>query len=145
MLDLGIAFELNKLSSVSVDYISGDCYLMRANGRAGAAEALEVKAKFFRGLGDTSRLAILEALREGRKNVTEVVGATGLSQPNASMHLNCLWECGLLEREVGRRYTHYWIRSKKVLGLLRMANEILEDAYERILDCKRYKDGEGRE
>ncbi len=117
---------------------------MKTSGRAPAKASLEVEAKFFRGLGDSSRLAILKALREGRKNVTEVVEATGLTQPNVSMHLNCLWECGLVEREVGRRYTHYWIGSRKVLSLLRIAKDILEDACERILECKRYQDGSSR-
>jgi DNA-binding transcriptional ArsR family regulator len=86
-----------------------------------------------------SRLSILEALREGPRSVTEVVQRTGLSQPNASMHLSCLWECGLVEREVGRRYTLYWIRSRDVLRLLEMGGKVLEDVRERIEACARYE------
>lgn len=48
--------------------------------------SLSLKAKFFRGLADTSRLARLEALRGGEKTVSELVTLTGLSQPNVSHH-----------------------------------------------------------
>jgi DNA-binding transcriptional regulator GbsR (MarR family) len=58
--------------------------------------ALELKAKLFRGFADPSRLALLDALRQGERTVTELVAATGLSQPNASAHLACLRECGLV-------------------------------------------------
>lgn len=54
------------------------------------AQALEIKAKLFRGLSDASRLAILESLREGPLSVTEIVKASGLTQSNASNHLGCL-------------------------------------------------------
>jgi DNA-binding transcriptional ArsR family regulator len=97
-----------------------------------------MKAKFFRGLADVSRLSILEALREGRRSVTDVARRTGLSQPNASMHLNCLWECGLLEREVGRRYTFYWIGSKDVARLLETGAKVLGSVHERIAACSRF-------
>ncbi|MDP7033669.1 MAG: ArsR family transcriptional regulator, partial [Planctomycetota bacterium] len=40
---------------------------------------LKILAKFFRGLGDESRLDILEALRKGPRNVTEIVQSVGLS------------------------------------------------------------------
>ena len=61
------------------------------------AEVLAVpcRAKLFRGLADSSRLAILESLRSGALSVSEIVAVTGLSQPNASNHLRCLSECGL--------------------------------------------------
>ena len=54
---------------------------------------MRLKAKLFRGLGDRSRLAILEAILDGPRNVGQIVAETGLSQPNASMHLECLYCC----------------------------------------------------
>jgi len=103
------------------------------------AADLQVKTKFFRGLADQSRLTILEALRGGRKNVSQVVAETGFSQPSVSMHLDCLWCCGLVDREVGRRFTHYWIKSHKVIRLLEMAEAVLEDISDRIACCARYE------
>src|SRR5688572_31868217 len=47
--------------------------------------SLGLEAKLFRGLADLSRLSILEALRHRPRTVTQIVRATGLSQPSASM------------------------------------------------------------
>lgn len=107
------------------------------------ATNLQVKAKFFRGLADMSRLTILEVLRRGRKNVSEVVAETGFSQPSVSMHLDCLWCCGLVDREIGRRFTHYWIKSTKVTRLLELAEGVLEDVCERIASCSQYEPSKG--
>ncbi|MBI5722600.1 MAG: winged helix-turn-helix transcriptional regulator [Planctomycetes bacterium] len=104
-------------------------------------ESLRVRAKLFRGLADLSRMSILEILRDGPRNASEVVAQTGLTQPNVSMHLNCLWCCGLVEREVRGRFTYYSIKAKrKVTRLLRAAEDLLEDVYDRIVECSRYED-----
>ena len=99
-----------------------------------------LQAKLFRGLADLSRLAILEALRDGPRNVSEVVEATELSQPNASMHLECLRCCGLVERERKGRYVYYRIRSRKLHQLLAAAGRVLVEAAEQIASCARYRD-----
>lgn len=49
-----------------------------------------VKSKLFRGFGDESRLAIVEALARGPKPVNEIVRRTGLRQNLVSMHLSCM-------------------------------------------------------
>ncbi len=101
---------------------------------------LAVKAKLFRGLADPSRLAILEALREGPRNVSQVVAAVGLTQPNVSMHLQCLWCCGLVERESAGRFMYYRIRSRGVERLLRDAQSVLTEVSERVARCTRYRE-----
>lgn len=104
-------------------------------------DALQVKTKLFRGLADPSRLGILEILRDGPKNVSQVVEKTGLTQPNASMHLNCLWCCGLVERKAQGRFTVYSLHSKrKVVQLLRAAEDLLADVHDRIDECGRYEE-----
>ena len=107
-------------------------------------QALQVKAKLFRGLGDPSRLSILEALSSGSKNVSQIVKETGLNQPNASLHLNCLWCCGLLDRVVRGRYTYYRIASKRVLRILQASEDFLELVYDRIAECDRYEEDKER-
>ncbi|MHC4669900.1 MAG: ArsR/SmtB family transcription factor [Planctomycetota bacterium] len=101
-------------------------------------DATRVKAKLFRGLADPSRLAILETLRSGPKNVSQVVELTGLSQPNTSMHLNCLWCCGLVDKHVRGRFSYYRIKSNKFVRILESAENVLEDVYNRIAECERY-------
>jgi ArsR family transcriptional regulator, cadmium/lead-responsive transcriptional repressor len=69
--------------------------------------ALSVHRRLLHGLADPSRLLILEALRGGERRVSDLVDETGLSQPNVSKHLACLWGCGLVARERRGREVYY--------------------------------------
>lgn len=62
-------------------------------------EALVLIAAWFRTLAEPSRLKILRALEDGEKNITELVGVTGLTQANVSRHVQSLVDAGM----VGRR------------------------------------------
>ncbi len=104
-------------------------------------EKIELKAKLFRGLSDASRLVILESLRKGPQHVNEIVRVTGLSQPNASLHLECLWNCGLVDREPDGRFVRYGIRSPSVLKLLKEAEQELQKIGSHIAACARYGGG----
>ena len=100
---------------------------------------LALKAKLFRGLADSSRLSILECLRKGPRNVGDIVKETGLTQSNASMHLECLYCCGLVEREKEGRFVNYSIRSQKTQQLLASAERALAEVVEHIESCRRYR------
>lgn len=102
------------------------------------AQALEIKAKLFRGLSDASRLAILESLREGPLSVTEIVKATGLTQSNASNHLGCLNNCGLVAREQKGRFVFYRLSDERVGVLLGTADELLLEVAKGVYECIRY-------
>lgn len=108
------------------------------------AVSLEVKAKLFRGFADGSRLSILELLREGPRNVGEIVESTGLSQPNASNHLACLLDCGLVSRERRGRYAIYRLSDERVEELLGRAEELIGDVARGVAECARYDGGEAR-
>src|SRR6059058_3825000 len=56
-------------------------------------------ARFFRVLGDPTRLQILELLGDGERTVSELVGAVAQPQPRISTHLACLRHCGFVETE----------------------------------------------
>lgn len=107
--------------------------------RSSAAASRDVLAKLFRSLGDPSRLSILLALREGPRCVSEIASTAGLSQPNASMHLACLWACGLVEREPQWRSVYYRIASSDVDRLLAMAADVVATNGPRIECCPRYR------
>ena len=102
-------------------------------------QATGLKAKLFRGFADPSRLSIVEALRAEPLTVTEIVEATGLSQSNASNHLACLWDCGLVIREQQGRYVRYRLSDDRVVTLLRLADELLADVAKGVYECTRYK------
>jgi DNA-binding transcriptional ArsR family regulator len=104
---------------------------------------LALKAKLFRGFGDPSRLSILEALRGGPLTVGEIVEQTGLSQPNASNHLACLRDCGLVTAAQEGRYVTYRLSDDRVGDLLERAGELLADVARGVYDCTRYAERPG--
>lgn len=101
-------------------------------------QGLKLKAKLFRGFSDSSRLAILEALRQGALTVGEIVEETGLSQSNASNHLACLRDCGLVVARQDGRFVYYELSDKRVAQLLRLADELLADVAKGVYECTRY-------
>jgi DNA-binding transcriptional ArsR family regulator len=96
-------------------------------------------AKLFRGFSDPSRLSILEALRHGALTVNEIAQAAGLSQTNASNHLGCLFDCGLVSREQKGRFVYYRLSDARVADLLRLAEELLIDVAKGVYACVRYR------
>jgi DNA-binding transcriptional ArsR family regulator len=102
------------------------------------AQSLALKAKLFRGFADASRLSIVETLREGPRSVGEIVEATGLSQSNASNHLACLLDCGLVAREQQGRRVIYRLSDERVDALLALAGELLEEVASGVDACRRY-------
>jgi len=105
-----------------------------------APAEVRLLAKLFRGLADRSRLAILEALLRGPRNVTALVAATGAPQPSVSAHLACLYCCGLVARETRGRFAYYRIRSGGTRRLLRQAGRMLAEVGGHIDACGRYEE-----
>lgn len=56
-------------------------------------------AEFFKVLSEVSRLQIVCSLKNGPKNVTEIIEMTGLGQANVSKHLKMLTQVGIVSRE----------------------------------------------
>lgn len=100
---------------------------------------LELGAKLLRGLGDLSRLRVLEILRDGPLSAGEIVRRTGLSQPNASMHLYCLADCGLVTWDRDGRFVYYRIADKRIVRLLDQVEDVLLHVGPLIEACPRYR------
>lgn len=105
------------------------------------ARTVALRAKLFQGLGDSSRLSILDALRAGPRSVGEIVASTGLSQSNASNHLRCLSECGLVRREQQGRFVHYHLSDSRLEALLSFADELLAGPAQGGDPCRNYEAG----
>jgi DNA-binding transcriptional ArsR family regulator len=105
---------------------------------AAQAQGVTLKAKLFRGFADPSRLVILEALRDGPRTVGELVAVTGLSQSNASNHLACLRDCGLVVSAQRGRFVQYQLSDPRVETLLSLADEVLADVARGVYECTRY-------
>jgi len=102
-------------------------------------QKLSLKAKLFRGLGDSTRLSILESLREGEKNTSQIVAETsGQSQSNISNHLSCLLDCGLVKNRRQGKNIFYRLGDKKVSKLLEGSDAILSELARGIYACVNY-------
>ena len=102
-------------------------------------DPIRLKAKFFRGFADPTRLAILETLLDGEKNVNEIVERLSISQSNVSAHLACLRDCGLVKSEGRGKFTYYMLYDDKIRDLLHTAEAILAQVAHGIYACTRYE------
>ena len=98
----------------------------------------DLVAKYFRALGDPSRLRILELLRDnGELSVGELVTALRVSQPKVSNHLACLRWCGFVETRREHRVVFYRIADARVEELLGLGRALLADNEEHVAACCR--------
>jgi len=93
-------------------------------------------AKYFRALGDPTRLRILKLIAGGERSVGHLVDATGQSQPNVSNHLACLRWCGLVVARRERRSVYYSIADVRVLEMLQLAEGLLADNAAHVECCR---------
>jgi ArsR family transcriptional regulator, cadmium/lead-responsive transcriptional repressor len=97
----------------------------------------DLLAKYFRALGDPTRLRILELLADGERSVGELVEAVGRPQPKVSDHLACLRWCGFVtSRRAGRRIL-YEVADERVGDLIAGARALLADNAEHLAACHR--------
>ena len=80
-------------------------------------EAVELVAGRFRVLGEPLRVRILQELRDGEMNVSELVAATGATQSNISKHLRTLQEEGLIGRRQSGNQVYCYIDDPSVFDL----------------------------
>jgi ArsR family transcriptional regulator, cadmium/lead-responsive transcriptional repressor len=97
---------------------------------------VDIVAKYFRGLGDPTRLRILEALTEGERSVGELVEIVCAPQPKVSSHLACLRWCGFVESRREFRTVHYRVADDRVRAMITLARSLLEDNAEHVAACR---------
>jgi ArsR family transcriptional regulator, cadmium/lead-responsive transcriptional repressor len=98
---------------------------------------LELLAKFYRGLGDPTRLRILEYLLEGEKSVSELVDLLGSAQGRVSSHLACLRQCGYAVVRAEGRHAYYRIADPRVVKILSLGQTMVQENAKRIFACTR--------
>jgi ArsR family transcriptional regulator, cadmium/lead-responsive transcriptional repressor len=100
--------------------------------------APELVAKYFRGLGDPTRLRILDLLaEEGELAVGELVVHLGLPQATVSTHLGCLRWCGFVETRRDHRTVFNRVADPRVIEMLDLAHALLADNAEHVAACCR--------
>jgi ArsR family transcriptional regulator, cadmium/lead-responsive transcriptional repressor len=104
----------------------------------------ELVAKYFRALGDMTRVRILELLCEHDElSVGELVERLGQPQPKVSNHLACLRWCGFVHTRRDHPTVHYRIADQRVGQLLALGHALLTDNAEHVAACRRV-DARGR-
>lgn len=104
---------------------------------AKSALKLALTTKFFRALGDPSRLKILDSLLDGEKNVGELVELVESSQGRVSNHLACLKQCGFVNTRRDGKFIYYSIADGEVRQLLQISQAMIGRNAEQIWACTR--------
>ncbi len=103
-----------------------------------ARQDADLYARFFKVLGDPTRIRILqlllEAPSEGR-TVSDLVEALGQPQGRISTHLGCLRWCGLAQPSRQGKYVYYRIADPRVRELLVIGGAMLRDHAAGIASC----------
>jgi len=95
---------------------------------------LEALANYFKVFSEPNRLAVLEALREGPRNVSAVVESTALSQALVSKHLKLLTIAGVVKRRPEGSLVFYEVIDESVFRLLGQAEQLMREARRQQLD-----------
>jgi DNA-binding transcriptional ArsR family regulator len=100
-------------------------------------DAVALVAKFFRALGDPTRLRLLDFLLHEEHTVTECVERVGLAQSRVSSHLSCLADCGYVQVRRQGRYTRYQVTDPRVAQLVMLAHALAADNHSALCACHR--------
>ncbi|MFF1676198.1 ArsR/SmtB family transcription factor [Streptomyces sp. NPDC058256] len=110
---------------------------------AGPCTRLDTTARFFRALGDPTRLKRLEFIVTGERTSAESVEHAEISQPRVSVYLSCLVDCGYITARRNSRKLRYSVGDPRLVDLVLLARSLAADNAA-ALDCSpRIPDGQG--
>ncbi len=99
-------------------------------------EALEQIAAYFQVLAESTRLRILNLLREQERNVGELAQLCGCSSANVSRHLALLTQHGLVTRSARGTNVYFQIADPAIYGLCDLVCGQIARRYERAADAR---------
>ena len=110
-----------------------------ASNRLGSKDACgpEALARYFRALGDPTRLRIIGALLERERTVSELVRLVGAPQSRVSNHLACLKWCRFADAERRGRQVVYRITDPGVSDLMGVARSLAGKHCDHLATCRR--------
>ena len=98
-----------------------------------------VAACLFHGMGDATRLGILQELARSERRVTDLVSALGVPQSTVSKHLACLRDCDLVEFTPQGRASFYRLKQPSATrDLLAAAERLLAETGESVALCQNF-------
>ena len=96
--------------------------------------SLETYKFFFGALANPNRLQIINALRQGRKNVGELCLATGFEQTMVSHNLKVLEHHGMVFMEKEGKFRYYIVNKKTIRPLLEFIDAHMAEYCCRLLE-----------
>ena len=97
----------------------------------------QARARYFRVLGDATRLRALEVLLEGERTVGEMVSILGVPRSRVSNHLACLKWCGFATAERRGREVVYRVADPRVRDVLELSRQLSDEHCEHLASCER--------
>jgi DNA-binding transcriptional ArsR family regulator len=97
----------------------------------------DLLAKYFRVLGDRTRLRVLELVAGRERSVGELVTLLGEPQSKVSNHLACLRWCGFVATRREHRTIHYRLADERVAAVVELGRSLLHGNAEHIAACGR--------
>jgi DNA-binding transcriptional ArsR family regulator len=94
-------------------------------------------AKYFRVLGDRTRLRMVELVSEREHSVGELARLLGEPQPKISNHLACLRWCGFVTTRREHRTIFYDLADERVAAIVELARGLLYENAEHVAACGR--------
>lgn len=95
----------------------------------------EFISRFFRSLGDPTRLKIITCLMEGEQSVSDLVSRLSMGQGRISTHLSCLKACGCVQSRPQGRFVYYRITDDRLVNLVQLASSMAWEHSEKLNDC----------
>ena len=105
--------------------------------RDASTPALTARARYFRVLGDPTRLRMLDALLEGERTVAELVSITGAPRSRISNHLACLKWCRFVTARRHGRHVVYRAADPHTGELLALSNGLSVERCGYLARCRR--------
>ncbi len=85
----------------------------------------EYRADILKALGQSTRMKIIDFLREGERCVCEIFPAIGEEQSNTSRHLNLMLSSGILTKRKDGIKIYYAVKHPEVLKIVDLATLIM--------------------
>lgn len=127
---------LSTVTEAVTDPARGASMVQARDASLGDADlVVELDARFFRGLGDPTRLRIVQLLLDGRRTVSAIVRELGVQQGRISSHLMCLRWCGYVSARREGKWVYYSVTDSRVRDILHLAQAMRRDHAESLAAC----------
>ncbi len=100
---------------------------------------------FFGTMVSESRLRIINLLRDGKKNVSEIISEIGMDQTHVSHDLSRLRKCGFVISERDGKFVYYKLNKETIGPLMNLIDDHMSQYCVHILHDNNMKGGHKHE